>query len=101
PDHPELIAELLRVRTRFRGGAAAIELPRVASSHGDLAIALAAAVQELDASGVTRVRARLSRPTGSGVVRQGSFAGSDADRFAQLFNIPPEQIFDASRRSRW
>jgi hypothetical protein len=44
PDHPELIAELRRLRSRFTAGSASVVNPRVGGSHGDLAQALAIAV---------------------------------------------------------
>ena len=50
PDHPDLIAELKRLRTRYTPGSAAVENPRVAGSHGDVAQALALAVGELGGS---------------------------------------------------
>jgi hypothetical protein len=46
PDHPSLINELRRLRTRFTAGSAAILNPRVGGSHGDMAQALALAVHE-------------------------------------------------------
>jgi hypothetical protein len=46
PDHPALIAELRRLRTKFTAGSAAILNPRVGGSHGDMAQALALAVHE-------------------------------------------------------
>lgn len=48
----QTIAELLRIRTRFRSGSSQVEVPRVGDSHGDRAIALAAAVHALDRHGV-------------------------------------------------
>lgn len=47
-DDEQLVAELLRVRTRFRAGASVVEIGRVGDSHGDLAVALAAGVKALD-----------------------------------------------------
>jgi hypothetical protein len=47
PDHPELVAELRRLRTKFSAGSASILNPRVGGSHGDQAQALAMAVFEL------------------------------------------------------
>ena len=46
PDHPDLLAELRRLQTRFRAGSAAVTNPRVGGSHGDMAQALALAVFE-------------------------------------------------------
>jgi len=43
-EHPDLLAELRRLRTRFTAGAAAVVNPRVGRSHGDLAQATALAV---------------------------------------------------------
>jgi hypothetical protein len=70
----QLVAELCRVVSRFRGGAPVVEVPRVGDSHGDLALALAAGVFELDRFGVTRSPARMPRPRG-GTLRRGSLAG--------------------------
>jgi hypothetical protein len=50
----QLVAELLRVRTRFRAGASVVEIGRVGDSHGDLGLALAAAVLALDRRGSPR-----------------------------------------------
>jgi hypothetical protein len=46
PDHPPLVNELRRLRTKFTAGSAAILNPRVGGSHGDMAQALALAVHE-------------------------------------------------------
>jgi hypothetical protein len=53
PRHPQLIAELARVRTKLpRGrGAALVETPRVGDSHCDIANALALGVSEFDHGG--------------------------------------------------
>jgi hypothetical protein len=48
----QLLAELGRLRTNFRGGSAVVETPRVGDSHCDLATALAAAVWEFERHGV-------------------------------------------------
>ena len=40
-DEPDLLAELLRLETVTTPGAATVRSPRVGSSHGDLASALA------------------------------------------------------------
>lgn len=45
-DHPDLLAELRRLRTRYAAGSASVVNPRVGGSHGDLAQALALAVFE-------------------------------------------------------
>jgi hypothetical protein len=47
PDHPALINELRRLRTKYTAGSAAILNPRVGGSHGDMAQAVAMAVGEL------------------------------------------------------
>lgn len=44
--HPDLLAELRRVRTRYLAGSASVVNPRVGGPHGDLAQALALAVFE-------------------------------------------------------
>jgi hypothetical protein len=41
PDHPELIQELRRLRSRYTAGSASVVNPRVGGSHGDMAQALA------------------------------------------------------------
>jgi hypothetical protein len=46
-EQPSLTAELRRLRTRYAAGQAAVVNPRVGSSHGDQAQALALAVWEL------------------------------------------------------
>jgi hypothetical protein len=89
-DDSQLVAELLRVQTRFRGGAATIDVGRAGDSHGDLAVALALAVAELDASGVTRRRARFGRASGGGRIAQGSLGGdNDAEVISRIFNLAP------------
>ena len=65
----QLVAELLRVRTRFRAGSSLVEVPRVGDSHGDLAVALAAGVHALDRHGVGG-HATWSVPTGQIRVRR-------------------------------
>lgn len=47
PEHPKLITELRRLRSRFSPGRAAVINPRAGGSHGDMAQALALAVHEL------------------------------------------------------
>ena len=47
PDHPSLIGELRRLRTKYAAGQAAVVNPRVGGSHGDQAQALAMAVFEI------------------------------------------------------
>lgn len=58
----QLVAELLRVRNRFRAGSSLVEVPRVGDSHGDLVMALAAGVFALDRHGVSVGPARVSSP---------------------------------------
>lgn len=61
----QLVSELCRVRTKFRSGTPAVDIPRVGDSHGDLAVALAAGVRELDRGSMgLRRPARLTRPSG-------------------------------------
>jgi hypothetical protein len=55
PDDPELIGEMLRVRTRTRSGQPAIELSRSAANHCDQVAALAAAVLRLETKGAVPV----------------------------------------------
>ncbi len=65
PDHPALIAELRRLRTKYTAGAAGVVNPRVGNSHGDMAQALALAVSE--AGDYVKVQAprNITRPGGS------------------------------------
>ena len=51
PDHPDLLAELRRLRTRYSAGHASVVSPRVSGSHGDLAQSVAIAVAEHDRYG--------------------------------------------------
>ena len=44
--HPQLLAELRRVRSRFQAHRASVFIPRVGGSHGDIAQALALATWE-------------------------------------------------------
>jgi hypothetical protein len=50
-DIEQLTTELLRVQTQYKAGSAGVITPRIGDSHSDLAIALAAAVWELDRYG--------------------------------------------------
>ena len=50
-EHPELLAELRRLRTRFSAGQSAVVNPRVGRSHGDMAQALALAAQIASVTG--------------------------------------------------
>ena len=51
--HPDLLAELRRLRTKYSAGSASVVNPRVGGSHGDLAQALALAVFECDRHGLS------------------------------------------------
>jgi hypothetical protein len=51
PDHPDLIAELRRLRVNYRGSSPSVENPRVGDSHGDIGEALARAVFHLAEGG--------------------------------------------------
>ena len=44
--HPDRLAELRRLRTKYTAGTASVVNPRVGGSHGDLAQALALACHE-------------------------------------------------------
>lgn len=57
-EHPDLVAELRRLRTKFTAGQASVVNPRVGGSHGDLAQALALAVYEQGSHG--ELQGRLS-----------------------------------------
>ncbi len=64
PPGVPLLAELGRLRTRYRAGSSTVEVPRVGDSHGDVCLALAAAVLDVDRRGVAPVRASVVRPRG-------------------------------------
>jgi phage terminase large subunit-like protein len=51
-EHPPLLAELRRLRTKFTAGSAQVVNPRVGGSHGDLVQALALAVWKFSTMGV-------------------------------------------------
>jgi hypothetical protein len=53
-EHPGLLAELRRLRTKYAAGHASVVNPRVGGSHGDMAQALALAVGEHDRFGRRR-----------------------------------------------
>lgn len=69
PDHPDLIAELRRLRTRYAAGSSSVVIPRTGGSHGDMAQALAMAVYALRASGGGQ--GRTARGGGRGRARSG------------------------------
>ena len=50
-EHPDLLAELRRLRTRFSAGQSAVVNPRVGRSHGDMAQAIALALQVASVQG--------------------------------------------------
>jgi hypothetical protein len=64
PDDAPLLAELQRLRTRYRAGSSTIEIPRIGDSHGDVALALSAAVWEHDRHGFSTRPATVSVPHG-------------------------------------
>jgi hypothetical protein len=59
--HPELLAELRRLRSKFTAGSASVVNPRVGGSHGDIAQALALAVSELHGGEVRPARTSVAR----------------------------------------
>ena len=90
-DHPELLAELRRLRTRFAAGQAAVVNPHVGGSHGDLAQALALAVYEHDRWGLVR---------GDGHWQQrGQPATIRLDELERLMDSTPTH--DGTRTPRW
>jgi phage FluMu gp28-like protein len=64
PWNPVLVTELQRVRTKYSGGGQTVQIGRSGDSHGDLAVALALGVNELDDNSSGPRKARLSRPSG-------------------------------------
>jgi hypothetical protein len=103
-EHTQLLRELRSVSTRYTAGRSSVVLPRIGSSHGDLAQALAIAVLEHDQYAPRRVRATLSRPGAGARVAQGSLVGSDVDLIAQAFRLPSDAVRDLGevpRESSW
>ncbi len=62
PDDEQLRLELSRIRTNFRAQTSRVEIPRVGSSHCDIAVALVAAVWAHDRHGLGGDSAWLKRP---------------------------------------
>jgi phage terminase large subunit-like protein len=85
-----LMAELLRLRTRTRAGSSSVEVPRVGDSHGDVALALAAAVFAHDRAGVAGADRVLPRSLEGGTVPK------DAGTLAVLNGGA-----DPTRRPKW
>ena len=87
PDDEQLVAEMLRVRTRFRAGASVIELPRVGDSHCDVVTALAAGVRQLDNRGADSPMHTVSAfdlPTPGGIPRRVWHTGQQAQALRDL-----------------
>jgi hypothetical protein len=63
PDGVPLLAELRRLRTRYRAGSSAVEIVRQGDSHGDVALAVAAASWQHDRYGFGSSVARFRAPT--------------------------------------
>jgi hypothetical protein len=82
-EHPSLIGELRRLRTKFSAGRAAVENPRVGRSHGDQAAALSLAVYELRGKGdglsAEMLRGRGGRSQFAVHARPTRQGGSDPD----------------------
>jgi hypothetical protein len=86
-EHPDLLAELRRLRTRYAAGSASVVNPRVGGSHGDLAQALALAVWEARKGvgympggiGVGGKPSDLVRSLAGGGHRDGQLTSSAAD----------------------
>jgi hypothetical protein len=79
PDHPQLIAELRRLRSRYTAGSASVVNPRVGGSHGDLAQALAIAVYDRAQSGGAAFATPTRPPSGNALPRVDEHEG-DVDR---------------------
>lgn len=64
-EHPQLLAELRRLRTKYTAGSATVVNPRVSGSHGDLAQALALAVWQFAGTGGGELMPRVGGEGGS------------------------------------
>lgn len=90
-EHPDLLAELRRLRTKYTAGQASVVNPRVGGSHGDLAQALALAVYEQEFHADVRARS-----ISSAAVRLPRMPGetSEIDDLASRLGL---HVTDASR----
>lgn len=82
-EHPDLLGELRRLRTKFTAGQASVVNPRVGGSHGDLAQALALAVYEQEFH--TEMKARS---LSSAAARLPGFERNDLAELAALLGRP-------------
>jgi hypothetical protein len=88
--HPELLAELRRLRSKFTAGSASVVNPRVGGSHGDIAQALAMAVLELKGGPV--LPARTFVPRGRIATGPPRRAISDRDLSLRLTGSPVAEL---------
>ncbi len=75
-DDAVLLKDLRRIRVRFREGSTLIVVPRSAQSHGELALALAAGVYELDSFMTQTRKASFGRAGATQLPRQGRIGGA-------------------------
>jgi Terminase large subunit, T4likevirus-type, N-terminal len=93
-----LLAELQRLRSRYRSGSATVEVPRTSLSHCDEAVALASAVYEHDRDGAPRSPLvwvpRLQQPalTQGLVGLESGFVRGDATRRARWYDREPSLL---------
>lgn len=100
PPGVPLLAELQRLRARYRAGSSTVETPRVGDSHSDVALALAAAVFEHDRYGLTLSRATISRPTGRMPMAGRIVPMGTSDGFDRLSALTGLQVTDGTRGPR-
>lgn len=107
PNLPPLLAELRRLQTRFRAGSSAVVNPRVGSSHGDMAQALALAVFEHRRDGGTRRVSYMDRESGPPVIEMGGLrltgayhVDDDETRSEVIEQLGPQGVKRAQQRAR-
>jgi hypothetical protein len=87
PDDPQLLTELSRIRTKYRSGGSAVEIPKTGDSHQDLAVAVAAGVAEMERTGSGRGEGASVGTLGQSLAAR---MGTDATYLARgrVTNIP-------------